>query len=72
MEQIDKYTKIPCPNCANKIIAMINSVDVGTEIYKCQICKALVTYSHTDNKVIDIKKYVRKPKDVFKGDNSSK
>lgn len=52
----NKYTKIPCPNCSNKLIALVDGVTNGVEKYKCQVCKAIITYDHTNKKVLDIKK----------------
>lgn len=64
-----KYEKIPCPNCANKIIAMVSGVVDGIEIYKCQVCKALTTYDHNGQKVLSVKTYKRKHKKEFKEEN---
>lgn len=55
-EITQKYRKIPCPNCSNRLIAMVNGVDKGIESYKCQVCKAIITYDHGTNKVLNIKK----------------
>lgn len=73
MEIKKQYEKIPCPNCANKIIAMVDSINNGCEIYKCQVCKALITYNHLTKSVISIKKYVRNNnKNVFSGNLPNK
>lgn len=58
-EITQKYKKIPCPNCANKLIAMVNGVDNGIEQYKCQVCKAVITYDHKQGKVINIERKTR-------------
>ena len=51
-----KFKKIPCPNCSNKLLAMVDGVEKGIENYKCQVCKAVVTYDHENNKVLEVKK----------------
>lgn len=60
---MQKFKKIACPNCANKLIAMIDGVDNGIEQYKCQVCKAIITYNHKSNKVESIEK--KPPKSIF-------
>lgn len=55
-EITQKYKKIPCPNCANKLIAVVNGVNSGVERYKCQVCKAIITYDHKNQKVLDIER----------------
>ncbi len=72
MKPKNDYLKIPCPNCANKIIGMVSNVESGIEIYKCQICKALITYDHSSKNVEKVDRYVRKTKKVFKRDNPTK
>ena len=58
-EMTQKYKKIPCPNCANKLIAMVDGVDNGIEQYKCQVCKAIITYDHKDKKVLNIERKIK-------------
>ena len=72
MKPKNDYLKIPCPNCANKIIGMVSNVESGKEVYKCQICKTLITYDHSLKNVEKVDRYVRKTKKVFKRDNPSK
>jgi len=67
MEQKNEFEKIPCPNCPNKILTMVSNVNNGIEIYKCRLCKALITYNHLTKNVIDIKRHIRKTNNVFKG-----
>lgn len=59
-EITQKYKKIPCPNCSNSLIAMVNGVDKGIEKYKCQVCKAIITYDHATSEVLDIERKVKK------------
>lgn len=58
-ERTQKYKKIPCPNCANKLIAFVDGVDNGIEKYKCQVCKAIITYDHKNQQVIEIERKTR-------------
>lgn len=51
-----KYKKIPCPNCQNRLLAMVDGVDKGVESYKCQVCKATVVYDHAKQEVVEIKR----------------
>lgn len=55
-----KYKKIPCPNCENKLIALVDGVDKGIEKYKCQVCKAIITYNHESGEVLEVERKKRK------------
>ena len=71
MKPKNDYLKIPAL-IVNKIIGMVSNVESGKEVYKCQICKALITYDHSSKNVEKVDRYVRKTKKVFKRDNPSK
>lgn len=61
-----KYKKIPCPNCSNKLIAVVYGVNDGIEKYKCQVCKAIITYDHKNSTVIDIERKNKFDREVGK------
>lgn len=71
-EITQKYHKIPCPNCPNKLIAMVNGVDKGIESYKCQVCKAVITYDHANKKVVNINRKTRFDREVNKTQTTEK
>lgn len=50
------FKKIPCPNCKNTLIAMVNGVEDGIEKYKCQVCKSIITYDHKEKKYLNIER----------------
>lgn len=58
-QMTQKYKKIPCPNCQNKLIALVCGVSDGVEKYKCQVCKAIITYDHGTNTVLEIEKKIK-------------
>lgn len=71
-EITQKYKKIPCPNCENKLIAMVNGVDKGIEQYKCQVCKAIITYDHEQGKVLEIQRKTKFDREVVKTQTTEK